>query len=191
MNKSLLLAPLLTVAGTAFAGDAPAPEAAPSPAPAAAPAPAEPAAAAPAAPADPRWPASAIPWTRPYGPNGPEFAYIHGDPKSGPYQAFLRMPTGASSGWHTHDAAYMGVVVQGTHQHLIQGESTATNLGPGSVWREMGGQNHEDRCIEGPCVIYLVSEGPQTYSPKMADGSNPPPPPPPEAPAPPSKKKKK
>lgn len=145
-----------------------------------------------AAPAtkDGRLPAASVQWVQPFGPQGPEFAYVHGDPKSGPYQAFLRMPTGAVSGWHTHDASYVGVVIQGVHQHLVQGETSAVNLGPGSMWEEKGGLNHDDRCIEGPCVIYLVSEGPQTYSPKQADGSNPPPPPPP-APEETGKKKKK
>lgn len=178
MPKVLFSVLFLTVFGVAFAADPAATTTSAAPAP------------APVAP-DTRWPASSVTWVRPFGPQGPEFAYIHGDPKSGPYQAFLRMPAGATSGWHTHDSAYVGVVVQGTHQHLVQGETSATNLGPGSVWVEPGGQNHDDRCIEGPCVIYIVSEGPQTYQPKMADGSNPPPPPPPAPPAEESGKKNK
>lgn len=187
MKKPLILASLLLAPAVVLAGDpaTPATPAAPAaPAEAAAPA-------APAAPADTRWTAASLTWTSPFGPGGPEFAYVHGDPKSGPYQAFLRLQTGSIAGWHTHDADYMGVVVQGTHQHLVQGETTAVNLGPGSAWLEKGGMNHDDRCIEGPCILYLVSEGPQTYHPKMADGGDPPPPPPPEPPAPPSKKKKK
>lgn len=173
MNQSILLLALLIAAGSAFAGDTSAPGGS----------------AATALPDDPRWPASSLPWTRPFGLDGPEMAYVHGDPRTGPYKAFLRMPTGAVSGWHTHDATYMGGV-QGTYQHLIQGEKAAAKLGPGSVWREKGAQNHDDRCIKGPCVVYLVSEGPQSYHPKTADGGDPPPPTPSEPPPPGQKQKK-
>lgn len=162
----------------ALAGD-------PTPAPAAAPAPAP---APPPAMADTRWPAPALKWEKPFGPDGPEMAYVHGDPRSGAFQMFLRMDNGGVSGWHTHDANYTGVVVQGTWQHLVQGETTAANLPVGSAWFEIGRRNHDDRCVMGPCVIFITSEGAQSYHPKTAEGNDPPPPPPAATPAPPPAK---
>lgn len=116
-------------------------------------------------------PTESLTWVAPFGPQGPEFSYVQGDPKTGPYQAFLRMGTG-TAGWHTHDAAYSAVVVQGTWAHLYQGETAVTNLAPGSFWTQAGGGNHDDRCVAGPCVIFIVSQGAQTYHPKTADGKD-------------------
>ncbi|MFZ5477399.1 MAG: cupin domain-containing protein [Myxococcota bacterium] len=175
---TLALASILGLVAAAAAGEG-SPPAPPAPAEAATPV------------ADPRWVASSIQWAKPFGPDGPEMAYVHGDPKSGPFQMFLRMPAGAIAGWHTHDSDYTAVVVQGTWQHLVQGETTAVNLPPGSFWSQAGKANHDDRCIEGTCVIFIDSAGPQTYTPKMPDGSDPPPPPPPAPPPDEGKKKKK
>ncbi|MDP2308772.1 MAG: DUF4437 domain-containing protein [Pseudomonadota bacterium] len=174
MKKALaaLFALSFGLSGVALAGDV-APTAAPvAEAPVAGAAAAAPA----AAPVETRWAAASLAWVQPFGPTGPEMSYVKGDPKAGPFQMFLRMPAGGVAGWHTHDAAYSAVVVQGTWQHLVQGEGAATNLPAGSFWVQDGTANHDDRCIEGPCVVFIDSVGAQTYHPKTAEGNDPPPP---------------
>jgi hypothetical protein len=128
-----------------------------------------------AAPAskDVRIPMASLPWTKPMGPDGPEMAYVSGDPKTGPFQMFLRMKANQAAGWHTHDADYTAVVMQGTWMHLVQGETTAQALPAGSFWSQVGKGNHDDRCgADGPCTVFIVSAGAQTFHPKTADGKD-------------------
>jgi hypothetical protein len=134
-----------------------------------------------AAPAkkDNRQAAAGLKWETPFGPDGPAMAFVSGDPKTGPFQMFLKLKAGGAAGWHTHDADYNAVVITGQHMHLEQGETTAALLGPGSYWTQAGKANHDDRCDAkgGDCLLFITSAGPQTYHAKLADGKDAPPPP--------------
>jgi hypothetical protein len=135
-------------------------------------------AAAPAAKKENRQAVGGLKWETPFGPDGPAMAYVSGDPKTGPFQMFLKLKAGGAAGWHTHDADYNAVVVQGQYMHLEQGEATAALLGPGSYWSQPGKANHDDRCDAkgGDCIIFVTSAGAQTFHPKTADGKDAPPP---------------
>ncbi len=145
MPRSALVVSLVALSGLALAGDTP---------------------------KDTFLPSGSLTWVKPFGPQGPEFSYVYGDPKTGPWQGLMRSNEGGGAGWHTHDAPYTAIVVEGTWQHFYAGETTTKDLPPGSFWSQAGGANHDDRCVKGPCVIFINSTGPQTYHPKTADGKD-------------------
>ncbi len=95
---------------------------------------------------------------------GPEVAVVHGDPQAGPATIFMRFPAGFQSGMHTHSADYDGVVASGAYQHGVEG--ALTDLGPGSVWTQPGGEPHTDVCVdEAGCVVVLSFDGAMDFMP--------------------------
>jgi quercetin dioxygenase-like cupin family protein len=125
-----------------------------------------------------RTPVANLKWFKPMGEQGPELSIVYGDPQKGPFGTFLKLQPGQSSGWHTHDSDYTAVVVQGTHNHLSQGEkATAGALPQGSWWSRAAKENHLDQCSkDGPaCVIFIHMNGPMTFHAKTADGKDVPP----------------
>jgi quercetin dioxygenase-like cupin family protein len=95
---------------------------------------------------------------------GPELAVVHGDPQAGAATLLMRFPAGFQSGMHTHTAAYDGVVVSGAYQHGVDG--AMTDLGPGSVWTQPGGEPHADSCLdEAGCIVALSFDGAMDFAP--------------------------
>ena len=119
-------------------------------------------------------PATTLKWTKPMGDQGPEMSVVYGDPTKGPAGFFLKIPAGVSSGWHIHDADYTSIVVQGTHNHLVQGEKAgAPALPQGSWFSQAAKENHIDECgKDGPCILFIHMNGPMTFTPKTADGKD-------------------
>jgi quercetin dioxygenase-like cupin family protein len=178
--KSLVIGVSLTFAGVALAQGKPADKAAP---PASKPAdkPADKGGGMPPTKTS-RTPVSNLKWEKLMGPQGPELAIIYGDPKTGPYGAFMKLAPGTKSGWHTHDYGYTSIVVQGTHTHLNAGEKSGPALPAGSWFSQAAKENHHDECgKDGPCVLFIHSDGPMSFTPKTEDGKDVPATPPPAA----------
>jgi hypothetical protein len=117
-------------------------------------------------------PVEGLKWEEPMGPGSIKLAKISGDEKKGPFNAFLKMPAGHESGWHTHDADYTGVVLSGTIENVEQGgEADAKPLAAGSAWTQPGKRNHSTKCT-GPseCLIFLGIKGGFTFHPMTAEG---------------------
>jgi hypothetical protein len=86
-------------------------------------------------------------------------AVLSGDPKTGPYEAFLKFPAGIEIPLHWHTFSNTGVGVSGTVVITGDGQS-ATELGPGTWGFVPGRLRHTTRCKEGAdCVIYARQPG--------------------------------
>ena len=99
----------------------------------------------------------AIPW-KPIDPKkypGLEIFAVSGNPNQGASEFLQKFPAGMDSGWHTHTAAYQGVVIQGKFTCTFKGAAPQTG-GPGSVWSQPARQVHDDKCEEGGDGIIAV-----------------------------------
>ena len=117
-------------------------------------------------------PVEGLKWEEPFGPGGIKVAAVSGDAKKGPYVVFMKMPKDYDSGWHTHDADYVGVVVAGTIENIEQGgEADAKPLNAGSEWWQGAKRNHMTKCT-GPteCTTFLSIKGGFTFHPMTAEG---------------------
>jgi quercetin dioxygenase-like cupin family protein len=97
-----------------------------------------------------------IPW-KPVDPKHPGLMMfvVWGNPNEGASEFLQKFPAGMDSGWHTHTAAYQGVVIQGKFTHTFEGAAPETG-GPESVWSQPAGQVHDDKCEEGGDCIIVV-----------------------------------
>ena len=168
MKKLALVAAALSIAATAYAGD----KAAPTGDKAAAPA-ASPAAAAEMKMHDGVVNPSKAKWMSIGDPkNGPWVTPVQGDSTKEAFTAYLKMKGGGDSGWHTHDADYSAVVVEGTATHQDQG-GKEHKLTAGQAWTSKGGVNHRNTCVgKKDCVLFLSVRGPFNFVPKTADGKD-------------------
>lgn len=123
-----------------------------------------------AAPKAMNMPVDTLVWTEPFGPTGPKVARVSGDEKKGPYSFFLKMAAGTESGWHTHDADYTGVVIEGVSHNIEQGGEDKP-LPAGSAWSQPARGNHLNKCDAGKdCVVYIHMAKGFSFTPKTADG---------------------
>jgi quercetin dioxygenase-like cupin family protein len=109
----------------------------------------------------------AIPWkpADPRKPDGVQMFVVWGNPKEGPSGILLKFPAGADAGWHTHTAAYQGIVIQGKATHTVKGAAPQTG-GPGSVWSQPAGQVHDDKCeAGGDCIEFADFDGKLDFIP--------------------------
>jgi quercetin dioxygenase-like cupin family protein len=103
----------------------------------------------------------AIPWkpVDPSKPDGVQMFVVWGNPREGASGLLLKFPAGADAGWHSHSAAYHGIVIQGSATHTVKGAAPQTG-GPGSVWSQPAGQVHNDKCEKGgDCIEFRVFRG--------------------------------
>ena len=101
---------------------------------------------------------------------GPWMAVVHGDPKSGAYAAYFKLKAGMKSPWHTHDADYAAVVLDGVATHQDQGGPVLTAKA-GESWVGKGGVNHMNTCVgKKDCVLFMHSAGPMSFTMMTADG---------------------
>ena len=108
----------------------------------------------------------AIAW-KPLDPRHPglQISVVSGNPNEGASQFLQRFPAGMDSGWHSHTAAYQGVVIQGKFTHTFKGSAPQTG-GPGSVWSQPARQIHDDKCEEGDdCIIVVSFHGKLDFKP--------------------------
>jgi len=98
----------------------------------------------------------ATPW-KPMDPRAPglQTLVVWGNPNTGASEFLQKFSAGMDSGWHSHTAAYQGVVIQGKFTHTFKGAAPQTG-GPGSVWSQPAGQVHDDKCEEGGDCIVVV-----------------------------------
>jgi len=87
-----------------------------------------------------------------------EITILWGDPAVGPVGLLIRIPPGFEAPMHWHTSNYHAVVVQGTHQHWIDGEdrAAAADLGPGSYFRQVNKEVHADANVGADQVIAFV-----------------------------------
>lgn len=101
-------------------------------------------------------------WTDldPTGAPGVRIAPIWGDPGSGAFGAFLRLPAGFTSPPHTHTHPMKLVIVSGTYVQQA-GEASPFRLGPGSYLMQPGGDyRHITSCDPAAdCVFFFESNG--------------------------------
>jgi hypothetical protein len=98
----------------------------------------------------------------PSRPDGPQVAVLWGEPAQGPSAMYLKMRRGPSL-LHVHTADYDLVLIEGRMKHWAAGdkEADAPELGPGSYWRQPGGQAHADSCLADVCVMFVKWAGPR------------------------------
>src|SRR5262245_48756658 len=118
--------------------------------------------------------ASDLRWTDldPAGAPGVKLASLWGDPASGAFGAFFKLPAGFAAPLHTHTHPMKVVIVSGTY---IQGPEGASvfRLGPGSYLMQPGGSyRHTTSCdTTSDCVIFVESDG--AFDLFAAEGANP------------------
>lgn len=96
----------------------------------------------------------------PEGAPGVRLAPLWGDPGSGGFGAFFRLPAGFAAPLHTHTHRMRLVIVSGTYIQAPDGEAEF-RLGPGSYLMQPGGDyRHTTRCDDGSdCVFLVESDG--------------------------------
>lgn len=91
---------------------------------------------------------------------GVKIATLWGNPGTGGFGAFFRLPAGFAAPLHTHTNPMKVVIVSGTY---IQGPDGAPEfrLGPGSYLMQPGGNyRHTTSCdTASDCVFFVESEG--------------------------------
>jgi len=108
-----------------------------------------------------------IPWkpADPRVPDGVQMFVVWGNPKEGPSGVLFKFPAGTGAGWHYHTAAYQGIVITGKATHTVKGAAPQTG-GPGSVWSQLAGQVHDDKCEEGgDCIEFAYFDGKLDFIP--------------------------
>ncbi len=107
-------------------------------------------------------PAAELKWADldPTNPGGVKIATLWGNPGTGGFGAFLRLPAGFASPVHTHTHPIKVVIVSGTYIQRPDGASEF-RLGPGSYLMQPGGNyRHVTRCdAASDCVLFVESTG--------------------------------
>ena len=90
----------------------------------------------------------------PAGASGVKLATLSGDPASGTFGAFFRLPAGFTAPLHTHTHRMKVVIVSGTYIQEPE-RAPAFRLGPGSYLMQPGGTyRHATSCdTTADCVI--------------------------------------
>lgn len=106
--------------------------------------------------------AAALQWADldPQGASGVQLATLWGDPGSGAFGAYMRLPAGFASPLHTHTHAMKVVFVSGTYIQEPEG-GAAVHLGQGSFMMQPGGDHrHRTSCgTDVDCVFFVESAG--------------------------------
>jgi quercetin dioxygenase-like cupin family protein len=96
----------------------------------------------------------------PAGAPGVKLATLWGDPASGTFGAFFRLPAGFTAPLHTHTHRMKVVIVSGTYIQQPEG-APVFRLRPGSYLMQPGGTyRHTTSCdTTSDCVIFVESDG--------------------------------
>lgn len=94
---------------------------------------------------------------------GPWLSIVQGDPDAGPYTMLLKLKAGFESPWHSHDAAYSAVVIQGVATHQDEG-GALVKAKVGQAYTSAGGVTHRNTCLgKTDCVVFVASSGPRSF----------------------------
>ena len=90
-----------------------------------------------------------------------KIAKLWGDPATGAFGAFFKLPPGFAAPLHTHTHPMKIVIVSGTYIQQPEG-SSEFRLGPGSYLMQPGGvYRHTTRCdASSECVFFVEGDGP-------------------------------
>ena len=106
--------------------------------------------------------AADLKWTDldPAGAPGVKLATLWGDPASGTFGAFFRLPAGFTAPLHTHTHRMKVVIVSGAYIREPEG-APAFRLRPGSFLMQPGGTyRHTTSCdTTSDCVIFVEGDG--------------------------------
>jgi len=96
----------------------------------------------------------------PEGAPGVQIATLWGDPASGRFGAFFRLPAGFEAPLHTHTNPIKLVIVSGTYIQQPEGEPEF-HLDPGSYLMQPGGDyRHTTGCdAAADCIFFAESDG--------------------------------
>lgn len=101
---------------------------------------------------------------------GPWVAAVQGDSSKEAFTAYLKLSAGGDSGWHTHNADYSGVVIEGAPTHQDQG-GKEVKMSAGQSWTSKAGVNHRNTCTgKKDCIIFMAVRGPMSFNPMTAEG---------------------
>ncbi len=108
-------------------------------------------------------PAADLNWTDldPVGAPGVKITKLWGDPATGAFGAFFKLPAGFAAPLHTHTHPMKVVIVSGRYIQAPEG-APEFRLGSGSYLMQPGGNyRHTTRCDTGSeCVFFVESDGP-------------------------------
>lgn len=89
-----------------------------------------------------------------------QFGTAWGDRGAGAHGTFGKFIADFITPFHTHSAAYHGVVLEGTMTNPFEGDDDTPELGAGSYWYVPAGSIHATACVsETPCRFFFTSAG--------------------------------
>jgi len=109
--------------------------------------------------------ASNITWvdqpTMPASANGPQVAFLWGNPQDGQMNGtLLKLPTGFTGKIRNQGSTFRAVVIQGRPNYQLSDKSDAQPLEPGSYFGSEGSSVHRVSCeIKKDCIVYVRTEG--------------------------------
>jgi Domain of unknown function (DUF4437) len=107
-------------------------------------------------------PAADLKWADldPTGAPGVKVAALWGNPATGAFGAFFRLPAGFAAPLHTHTSDMKVVIVSGTYVQAPEGKPEF-RLGPGSYFLQPGGSyRHTTSCDPAAdCVFFVEARG--------------------------------
>jgi len=110
-------------------------------------------------------PASDLKWTAVPNVQGAKVAVLWGDPKTGAYGAFKKIPGGGNLPMHTHSNDQKTILVTGTVVLEIQGQPPK-ELAAGSYAFIPAGLPHKANCKAGAeCLYFEEQPGPSDMKP--------------------------
>lgn len=85
-------------------------------------------------------------------------ATVYGDKSSGAHGTFGKIPARFKTPFHTHSAAYHGVVLKGVMTNPFKGQKNPPRMAPGSYWHVPANSVHATACVsKTPCEFYFHS----------------------------------
>lgn len=104
-------------------------------------------------------------WLEVPGRKGDQYSLLSGDPQSGAYAEFRKVPAGAINELHSHSSEITNVVISGVWYTGTDANS-AKDFGPGSFVLMPANWVHVSGCRPGTeCVLYQQSNGKFDYKP--------------------------
>lgn len=101
------------------------------------------------------------------------FGTVYGDRTTGSHGTFVRMPPGAATPPHLHDAAYHAVIIEGVVENPTPStETSPTRLGPGSYYFVPAKAEHVTRCApDSPsaCLFFFLQDAAFNFVPVSGD----------------------
>ncbi len=89
-----------------------------------------------------------------------QFGTAWGDRNTGAHGTFGKFIANFITPFHTHSAAYHGVVLAGTMTNPFEGDDNTPELGVGSYWYVPAESIHATACVsDTPCRFFFTSAG--------------------------------